>query len=103
VPLAGGSDAPFGAPDPWRAMAAAVARRSASGAVLDAGEALTPEEALALFTTPAATPGGVPRRVAVGDDADLCLLDRPWRDAREALSSASVAATWCAGRLAYER
>jgi predicted amidohydrolase YtcJ len=29
VPLAGGSDAPFGAPDPWRAMAAAVARRSA--------------------------------------------------------------------------
>jgi predicted amidohydrolase YtcJ len=52
VPLAGSTDAPFGAADRWAAMQAAVSRRSAGGRVLGAGEALSPEQALALFTTP---------------------------------------------------
>ena len=103
VALGGGSDAPFGSPDPWAAMAAAVVRRSEGGVAFAASEALTPEEALALFTSPADAPGAPARRVAVGGVADLCLLDRPWRDARERLASAAVAATWCAGRLAFER
>jgi len=103
VPLGAGSDAPYGSPDPWRGIAAAVRRASASGAPLGPDEALPPEQALALYTAPLCDPGGPARRVAVGAPADLCLLDRPWRDARERLSSADVRATWCAGRLVFAR
>ncbi len=101
VPLAAGSDAPFGDPDPWRAMQAAVDRCTEGGASLGAAEALSPERALALFTTSPGEPGGRPRRVAAGQPADLCLLDRPWREARRGLSSSRVRATWAAGALVH--
>lgn len=101
VPLGGGTDAPFGDPDPWSAIRAAVDRRTESGAVLGAGEGLSPERALALFTSPAAAPGASPRRVEVGSDADLCLLDRAWKEIREELSSRRVAATLRAGELVW--
>ena len=103
IPLGGGTDAPFGDPDPWAAMRAAVARQSASGAVIGAGEALTPERALALFTTRPSEPGGVPRRVQKGAVADLCVLDRPWREARLALNAAHVRATLLGGTFTYDR
>jgi predicted amidohydrolase YtcJ len=103
VPLAAGSDAPYGSPDPWRGIAAAVGRRTAGGTAIGADESLTPEQALALYAAPLCDPGGPPRAIAVGGDADLCLLDRPWRDARTCLSSADVVATWCAGRVVWRR
>jgi predicted amidohydrolase YtcJ len=93
VPLGGGTDAPFGDPDPWAAMRAAVERTTDGGAALGREEALTPERALALFTSPASAPGDPPRPIAVGAPADLCLLDRPWAEARSQPSSAHVAAT----------
>ena len=103
IPLGGGTDAPFGNPDPWAAMRAAVSRRSAAGAVLGAREALSPERALALFTTPLDDPGGKPRQVQVGAAADLCLLDRPWREARSSLSAACVCGTFLGGVATYAR
>jgi predicted amidohydrolase YtcJ len=103
VPLAAGSDAPYGSPDPWRGIAAAVRRRSASGAPLGPDEALSPEQALALYGAPLGDPGAPTRGVAIGAQADLCLLDRPWRDARARLASDDVRATWCAGRLVWQR
>ena len=99
VRLAAGSDAPFGPEDPWVAMQAAVDRRTGGGAVLGPDEGLTPEEALALFTGPAAAPGGPARRVAVGERADLCLLEVPWVEARRRLTADYVAATVVAGAL----
>ena len=102
VRLAGGSDAPFGAADPWRAIRAAVSRLTRAGVPLGEGERLAPERALALFLGPLDDPGGAPRRVALGAPADICLLDRSWRSAREELSSAHVRATWRAGRLVHE-
>ena len=102
VRLAGGSDAPFGSADPWRAIRAAVSRTTPSGALLGAGERLAPERALALFLGPLADPGGAPRRVEAGAPADLCLLDRPWSEARLEPSSDRVRATWSAGRLVHE-
>jgi predicted amidohydrolase YtcJ len=93
VPLGGSTDAPFGDPDPWRAMRAAVDRRTEAGSAIGADEALTPERALALFTSPPERPGAAPRSLAVGGTADLCLLDRPWSAARSMLSSGMVAAT----------
>jgi predicted amidohydrolase YtcJ len=97
VALGGGTDAPFGDPDPWAAMRAAVERRTRAGAPLGPDEALAPERALALFTTTATDPGGPPRRVVAGAAADLCLLHRPWKQARTALSSRDVRLGFCAG------
>ncbi len=103
VPLGGGTDAPFGNSDPWLAMRAAVDRRSAAGLELAGDEALTPERALGLFTSPAKAPGAPPRQIAVAASADLCLLDRPWSAARRSLASDQVAATLCQGRLTWLR
>ena len=101
IPLAAGSDAPFGHADPWRAMRAAVARQTASGDILGQRERLTPEEALSLFLGALDEPPR-PRRIAVGAAADLCLLDRPWREARVRLDSAHVRATVQNGNIIYD-
>ena len=86
LPLAAGSDAPFGDPNPWAAMAAAVNRPGGFGQA----EAITPEEALALYTKPANDAGGEPRRVGVGEPADLVLLDRSWAEAQANLNQVRV-------------
>ena len=79
VAVAGGTDAPFGIADPWRAMRAAVTRRSDDGRVLGANEAVEPRAALALFLGDPCAPGGAARRVQAGTPADLCLLREPPR------------------------
>lgn len=101
VPLAGSTDAPFGEPDPWAAMHAAVARRTPAGVVLASAEALDPAAALALFLAPLGAPGAAPRRVAVGAPADLCLLDRNHDRMLQALDAVRVSTTLAAGRLIY--
>jgi len=98
VPLAAGSDAPFGDADPWAAMAAATDRRTAGGVRFGPEEALTPEEALGLFLGPLSSPGGRPRVLRPGAPADLCLLAEPWAVARRALGEVTVAATVADGR-----
>ena len=98
VPFGAGTDAPYAEPDPWAAMQAAVDRRTALGAQLGAGEGVSPERALALFTTPSGAPGGAPRTLTPGAPADLVLLDRPWHSARERLSRECVTLTIAAGR-----
>lgn len=85
--LAAGSDAPFGAPDPWAAMQAAVDRQTAAGVVMEPAEALTPEQALDLYTSDSLAPGRRLRAIEPGARADLCLLDRPWVRARTQLSA----------------
>jgi predicted amidohydrolase YtcJ len=93
IRVGGGTDAPFGHPDPWRAIATAVERRTSDGAPLGVREAVSPERALALFLTPPGAPGGAPRRVAEGASADLCLLDGPLSTVLEDPSSSHVALT----------
>lgn len=97
IPVGGSTDAPYGHPDPWRDIDAAIDRRTSSGAPLGVREAVSPERALALFLTPPDSPGGAPRRVEVGAPADLCLLDSPLSQALEDPSSSHVAATIIAG------
>jgi predicted amidohydrolase YtcJ len=101
IPLAGSSDAPFGQPDPWSAMSAAVTRRTALGHQIGRGERLTPERALNLFLGHPTDPGGSVRTVAAGSPADLCLLALPWREARTELGRHLVRATIRAGRIVY--
>jgi predicted amidohydrolase YtcJ len=65
-------------------------------------EAITPEQALALYTKPADDAGGKPRRVAVGELANLCLLDRSWAQAAIDFADLNVSATWIGGNLDYD-
>ena len=97
IALGGSTDAPFSAPDPWRAMRAAVERRTPDGEILGTHERVTPEQALALFTTAPQCPGGPVRRVRAGETADFCLLDLPWAQARRQLARERVRATFVAG------
>jgi predicted amidohydrolase YtcJ len=102
VPLAGSTDAPFGEADPWAAMQAAVSRRSAGGQVLAVEEALSPEQALALFTTPLKSPGAPAPRIEPGMVADLCLLDRSWQAAAAGLAAVQPRLTLRAGLPIWE-
>jgi predicted amidohydrolase YtcJ len=101
IALGGGTDAPFGHADPWAAMAAAVSRRSKGGHIFGPDEALTPEQALKLFLGDATTPGGPAQGIAVGADADLCLIDRPWTEARRDLAAVGLPMTLKAGRIVH--
>jgi predicted amidohydrolase YtcJ len=103
IPVAGSTDAPYGDCDPWAAMRAAVQRSTRSGKLLGDAERLSPEQALALFTSPADDPGGASRSVAVGATADLCLLDRGWQSARLRLCSDDIMATIRRGELIFHR
>jgi len=98
--LAGGSDAPFGSTDLWAAMAAAVSRRTSAGAALGPAEALSPEQALALFLADPMDLGRT-RRVEPGAVADLCLLDRDWPELRTGLAAAHVVATIIGGKQVF--
>lgn len=102
IPLAGGSDAPFGSADPWAAMRAAVSRRTRTGNVLGCDEALSPEDALRLYL---ACPSDLRKQRSLQPNAaaDLCLLDRPWANARDRLSADDVRATIVSGQIAYNR
>lgn len=93
IPLGGGTDTPFGDPDPWAAMRAAVERRTSNGRIVGENETLSPEQALALFLTPLDSPGGVPREVAVGAPVDFCVLAKGWHEARESLKAELVSRT----------
>ncbi|MFF3580786.1 amidohydrolase family protein [Streptomyces mirabilis] len=89
VPLAAGTDAPYGSADPWAVMRAAVER---SG-----GEAVDPRAALDLFAGEPQHPSRA-RRLKVGAVADLCLLHVPLREALDLMSADVVRATFVGGR-----
>lgn len=102
IPVAFGTDSPFGDPDPWAAISAAMFRRTRSGEPLGIRERLTAHEALALFLSPLDDPGGPPREVAVGVPADLVVTTRAIDDDRIGPPDAdSVRLTMIAGRIAY--
>lgn len=101
IAVAAGTDAPFGRPDPWAAIAAAVTRRTRSGTVLGAGERLPAARALALFLGPPLDPGGPVRAVAVGTPADLCVLRGGLDDTLRRPSADRVAATVIGGAVVH--
>jgi predicted amidohydrolase YtcJ len=101
VPIAGSSDAPYVDIDPWKGMAAAVSRRTRSGAQLGEAEALQPGEALALYL---ADPQDLrrTRTVDVGAAADLCLLDAGWTTISKDLSASHVRLTIVRGVIVHD-
>lgn len=101
VAVGGSTDAPFGHPDPWRAIAAAVDRRTAGGTFLGPEEAVTAQRALDLFLSHPRAPGGPPRRVATGEPADLVLLDGPLDEVLRSPDAGHVRLTVVAGHVTH--
>ncbi|MCH7869349.1 MAG: amidohydrolase family protein [Myxococcales bacterium] len=103
VALGAGTDAPYGDADPWLAIRAAVNRCTRAGIRLGASEALSPERAFGLFTSPIEAPGTPAAPLAVGDPADLCLVDLSWQRFREKLTRDRVALTLLRGEITWRR
>lgn len=96
VAVAAGTDAPFGAFDPWASIAAALRRRTRDGHPLGPAEAVTLERAVALYLGRPNAPG-VPRTVEAGSRADLCMLAVSWAGLADALHDAPVRCTIIGG------
>ncbi len=101
VPLAFGSDAPFGPADPWLSIRAARDRMTSAGALLARHEHLSPGEALAGYLLPLLHPASVPRRLVAGQPASCCLLKLPWRDMAMELAADAVRCTWWRGHITW--
>lgn len=97
VGLALSSDAPYGPVDPWAVIRAATTRRTPDGAPLGPGEALTARAALDAYLCPPDDPGGPPRRVRPGAQADLVLLHVGLAEALRDPSADHVRATVIGG------
>jgi len=100
IPVAAGTDAPFGPADPWMALRAAVDRRSADGRSLGPEEAVEAQTAVGLFL---ADPLNLrrPRRIEVGGPADLFVLSCPLTEAITTGSGEAVTATVIGGRIVH--
>lgn len=89
VRVLGGSDAPYGNPNPWVALRAATDRRTRGGGVIGASEAIDRKAALQLYQ---ASP------LAIGAPADLILYD--WPQDRGALGTVHL--TLIGGVIAWQ-
>ncbi|HET7690050.1 MAG TPA: amidohydrolase [Nocardioidaceae bacterium] len=107
VLLAGSSDAPVSDPAVLPAVEAAVTRRTAHGEVLDADQALTVEEALALYTRNAAAVLGLGPdhgSLRTGSVADFVVLDADPRTVEpSAIGRIQVEETYREGRRVHVR
>ncbi|MEO6793769.1 MAG: amidohydrolase family protein [Mycobacterium sp.] len=100
IPVAIGTDVPFGDGDPWAAMRAAVHRTTRSGAVLGVAERISARAALRMFTGRPDRPA-TPRAIAPGEPGDLCVLAGGPADVLAALDAELVRATIVAGGVVY--
>ena len=99
----GGTDRPYATESLWECMQAAVDRRTRTGQVISADQALTPEQAFALFTRGGLQHDAEAPRLAVGQPADLCVIDRIWGSARDDLAQVSVVLTLAGGLMTWWR
>jgi predicted amidohydrolase YtcJ len=102
VPVALSTDAPFGDPDPWAAMRAAVHRRIPSGAVLNPAECIPARRALELFFGAAESPARL-RTVTAGQPGDLCVLAAQPAQVLDVLDAELVSATIIGGAVVFVR
>jgi predicted amidohydrolase YtcJ len=100
ISVALSTDMPFGDPDPWAAMRAAVHRATTGGAVLGLDESISARTALTMFLGRPDQPTRT-RRVGAGEPGDLCVLSVPPHAALADLDAGMVAATVVSGQIIY--
>ena len=109
VPVAFGSDAPVIDPNPWPAIYSAVTRRARDGILLqpchDDAQAVTPEEALRMYTISAAEVEGTSidkGSISPGKLADLVLVNAdPFSVEPEVLAGIEAVMTVIGGRVVW--
>ncbi len=74
IPVASGSDSPYGDINPWIGIKAAENRLTQSGQTISAQESITRVQGLALSLGDFSFPGGPQRWVTIGSPADLILI-----------------------------
>ena len=105
VLVAGSSDAPVVDPDVIAALRAALERRSHSGQDMGAAQAVSPTEALAMFTSSAALALGVEHErgaIAPGLAGDFVVLNQHLSEDSAAWEGMTVEMTIQAGEVVYE-
>lgn len=100
VPLAAGTDAPFGSPDPWLAVRSSIRRQTRSGSTLNGRELLEWSSALGLWLGDALSPA-VPREVSPGQRGDLVLLGTVLPEALDGQDPVDVRVTVIKGEVAF--
>jgi predicted amidohydrolase YtcJ len=100
VRVALSTDMPFGQPDPWAAMRAAVHRITRGGAVLSADERVPARTALTMFFGDGDQPTRA-RTLQPGEPGDLCVLSAPPETALAEMDAGLVAATIVGGEIVY--
>ena len=107
VTLAGSSDAPVAPYSPLLGMQAAVTRRTAGGLTHQGDQAISPREALRLWTTGAALAAHLPGKIGVlrpGARADLVMLSRnPLETPPDQFDRIRVERTWIAGNTVFQK
>lgn len=100
VAVAAGTDAPFGAFDPWASIAAAIGRTTRRGHVIGPDERVSARDALDLYLGEPHRPGRR-RTIDPGAPADLCVLGQQMGEVTSAAGLPEVRATVMAGRLIH--
>lgn len=106
VLVAGSSDMPVSPPDVLTSIRAAVERRTRSGATLTPEQAISPEEALGLYTLNAARVAGLEHErgtISPAKAADSVVLSHDPAAAGADLSRIRVEGTIIGGEVAFER
>jgi predicted amidohydrolase YtcJ len=101
IRVAAGTDAPFGWPDPWLAIRAAVRRRTPAGHILGPDEAVATAVALRWWWGTGPDPAAR-RRLRPGQPADLVVLACPLPEAVSGDGPVPVRATIVGGSLVFE-
>jgi predicted amidohydrolase YtcJ len=102
IPVAFGSDAPYGSGDPWAAIRGAMTRRTASGRTVGASERLNFGQALRGFIGRPERPD-LARGIEERARADLVLLGGPLEEVARCPDASAVAATVIGGQVVHGR
>ncbi len=98
IPLAAGSDAPFGELNPWQGMASATQRPDF--VETHRNETLTPEQALGLYQKQSDYIAKQ-RHLTEGVTADMCLLAQNWQASCTDLANTKIDYTFIDGKIVY--
>ena len=106
IPVVGSSDRPVTDGNPWIGIWSALARTTVRGQKVSPSQAITREQALAMWTSSAASVNLAPERIgaiAPGRPADFILIDRdPLTCPQEEVRSTQVLATYVDGEQVFE-
>ena len=95
------SDGPYGPVNPWKVMDAASRRTTQSGTTIGGQERVSPDHSLRGYLLNAHGLKEPAREIRVGANADLCLLQLPWCEAKKQVANVKVQATIRSGAVTH--